>query len=49
MVLRKTITGFTTDMWEGYLQAAADFVEDHADVAAKIVVDRFHLDFGQAT
>ena len=43
MVLRKTITGFTTDMWEGYLQAAADFVEDHAEVEAKIVVDRFHV------
>lgn len=43
MVLRKTITGFTTDMWAGYLQAAADFVEEHADVAAKIVVDRFHV------
>jgi transposase len=43
MILRKTITGFTTDMWDGYLQAAADFVEDHADVEAKIVVDRFHV------
>ena len=30
-------------MWDGYLQAAADFVQEHDDVKAKIVVDRFHV------
>lgn len=43
LVLRKTITGFTTDMWDGYLQAIAEFVKDHADLDVKIVVDRFHV------
>jgi transposase len=41
--LRKTITNFTTDMWDGYLQAATEFVEEQKDVAAEIVVDRFHV------
>jgi len=30
-------------MWDGYLQAAADFVQEHDDVKIKIVVDRFHV------
>jgi transposase len=42
-VLRKTITTFTTDMWDGYLQAADDFVQEHDDVEGEIVVDRFHV------
>jgi transposase len=41
--LRQTITNFTTDMWEGYLQAASDFTDEHDDVEAEIVVDRFHV------
>lgn len=43
MALRKTIDNFTTDMWEGYLQAADDFIQEHDEVAAEIVVDRFHV------
>ena len=30
-------------MWDGYLEAAADFVDEHDDVQGKIVVDRFHV------
>lgn len=30
-------------MWDGYLQAAADFVEQHDEVESEIVVDRFHV------
>ncbi len=41
--LRQTITAFTTDMWDGYLESAAEFVEEKADVTAEIVVDRFHV------
>ena len=41
--LRKTITDFTTDMWDGYLQAVSDFVDDEADIEANVVIDRFHV------
>ena len=41
--LRKTIGTFTTDMWDGYLQAADDFIQEHDDVEGEIVVDRFHV------
>jgi transposase len=41
--LRQTIEHITTDMWDGYLQAAADFIQKHDDTKAKIVVDRFHV------
>ena len=30
-------------MWDGYLQAANDFVQEHDDVEGEIVVDRFHV------
>jgi transposase len=30
-------------MWEGYLQAAADFVQAHDDVESEIIIDRFHV------
>lgn len=30
-------------MWEGYLQAADDFIQEHDEVEAEIVVDRFHV------
>jgi len=41
--LRQTIEHITTDMWDGYLQAAADFVQEHDDVESEIVIDRFHV------
>ena len=41
--LRPTIVYFTTDMWEGYLNAVEEFIADHQDVAATLVVDRFHV------
>lgn len=30
-------------MWDGYLFAAAEFIEAHSEVKAKIVIDRFHV------
>lgn len=30
-------------MWDGYLEAAADFIQMHDDVESEIVVDRFHV------
>ena len=41
--MRQTIEQITTDMWDGYLQAAADFVQAHDDVESKIIIDRFHV------
>ena len=41
--LRQTIEDITTDIWDGYLNAAAEFVEEHDDVDATIVIDRFHV------
>lgn len=41
--LRPTIRSFTTDMWEGYLNAVEEYIAEHADVTARLVVDRFHV------
>ena len=41
--MRQTIKHITTDMWDGYLEAAADFLKNHDDVKGEIVVDRFHV------
>ena len=41
--LRSTIQFFTTDMWEGYLNAVEEYIDAHNDVTARLVVDRFHL------
>jgi transposase len=41
--LRQTIEQITTDMWDGYLQAAADFIQAHDDVESEIIIDRFHV------
>ena len=30
-------------MWEGYLNAIAEFIADHDDVSASPVIDRFHV------
>jgi hypothetical protein len=30
-------------MWEGYLTAVDEFIADHDDVTAALVVDRFHV------
>lgn len=41
--LRPTIRFFTTDMWEGYLNAVEEYITEHDDVTARLVVDRFHV------
>ena len=41
--LRSTIHTICTDMWKGYLGAAAKFIEAHPEVKARIVIDRFHV------
>lgn len=41
--LRPTIRFFTTDMWEGYLNAVEEYITEHDDVSARLVVDRFHV------
>ena len=41
--LRPTIHTFCSDMWDGYLGAAADFIVAHPEVEARIVIDRFHV------
>lgn len=41
--MRTTIEHIATDMWDGYLEAAADFIQMHDDVESEIVVDRFHV------
>ncbi|MCI0553969.1 MAG: transposase [Anaerolineae bacterium] len=41
--LRSTIAHFTTDMWEGYLNAIEDFIAAHPEVTARLVIDRFHV------
>jgi transposase len=41
--LRPTIRNFTTDMWEGYLNAVEEYIAEHDDVTARLVVDRFHV------
>lgn len=39
--LHATIHTFCSDMWKGYLNAIADFIDAHPDVKAKVVIDRF--------
>ena len=41
--MRPTITGFTSDMWEGYVTAIKEFSAAHEDVTAYLVIDRFHV------
>ena len=41
--LRPTIHTFCSDMWDGYLSAAAEFIAAHPEVQARIVIDRFHV------
>jgi transposase len=41
--LRPTIKYFTTDMWDGYLTAVEEYIAAHAEVKARLVVDRFHI------
>jgi transposase len=41
--LRSTIHTICTDIWKGYLNAAADFIEAYPAVKARIVIDRFHV------
>ena len=41
--LRPTIHTFCSDMWDGYLNAAAEFIAAHPEVQARIVIDRFHV------
>lgn len=41
--LLSTIRSFTTDMWEGYLNAVEVYMAVHEDVTARLVVDRFHV------
>jgi len=41
--LRGTIEHFTTDMWEGYLNAIEEYIAAHDDVVARLVIDRFHV------
>lgn len=41
--LRPTITHFTSDMWEGYVNAIEEFIAAYADVTACLVIDRFHV------
>ncbi len=38
-----TIHTICSDMWQGYLTASDEFIAAHDDVAAHIVVDRFHV------
>jgi transposase len=38
-----TIHTFCSDMWDGYLSAAAEFIAAHPEVKARIVIDRFHV------
>lgn len=41
--LRPTIHTFCSDMWDGYLGAAAEFMKAHPEVVAHVVIDRFHV------
>ena len=41
--MRRTIIDITTDIWDGYLNAAAEFVDENDDVNSTIVIDRFHV------
>lgn len=41
--LRTTIHTICSDMWDGYLGAAAEFMVTFPEVEADIVIDRFHV------
>lgn len=41
--MRPTIEDITTDIWDGYLYAAAEFVDENDDIDSSIVIDRFHV------
>lgn len=42
--LRKSIHTFCTDMWEGYINAVAEFIARHdLEENCRIVVDRYHV------
>lgn len=41
--LRPTIHTICSDMWDGYLGAAAEFIAAFPEVEADIVIDRFHV------
>lgn len=41
--MHPTIKYFTTDMWDGYLTAVEEYIAAHAEVKARLVVDRFHV------
>ena len=41
--LRGTIRHFTTDMWDGYIFAVEEYIAEQEDVAASLVIDRFHV------
>jgi transposase len=41
--LHPTIEAVCSDMWEGYINAAKEFVQAHDDVEIAIVIDRFHV------
>jgi hypothetical protein len=37
------IHSFTTDMWEGRRNAVEEYIAEHHNVTARLVVDRFHI------
>lgn len=41
--MRQSIKHFTTDMWEGYLNAIEEYIAAHDDIVARLVIDRFHV------
>ena len=41
--LRRTIRHFTTDMWDSYIFAIEEYIAEHTDVEASLVIDRFHV------
>lgn len=41
--LRTTIQHFTTDMWDGYIYAIEEYIAEHEEVEAVLVIDRFHV------
>lgn len=43
MRLYATITSFTTDLWEGYINVVEEFIAAHKEVNAHLVIDRFHV------
>ena len=41
--LHSTIQYFTTDMWDGYVNAIEEYIAEHDAVKASLVIDRFHV------